>query len=385
MATTEAVDWMRSPTRREARVDVLRGIALLCIFVDHIPDDVLNAFTLRNYGFSDAAEIFVMLAGFACLMAYGRSFANHGITIGLRKILLRCARIYLFQMGLMVVVLAIVWLWNAHFHLEPTDLVPMLQRQVHTLIGGLTLRSQPSNLNILPLYIVLLGIFPAIYAGLRANLKLTLVISVGVWALSNIYPGLNLTNTFDGGKWFFDPFSWQLIFVIGAALAVVMAKSGGNLPTQPWLFALAWVFLAVSLLQASPWTNFGFPSLAPFSMNPPDKTHLAPLRLVHAIALVYVVLCWRMPPSFRRSTLIYAIEVCGKHSLEVFSAGTVLALLGRLAFTGYGNTWAMQVLVNLVGFATMTGLGHWLERARHARGVAAPMVKPPSTAGGTVI
>lgn len=65
-------------------------------------------------------------------------------------------------------------------------------------------------------------------------------------------------------------------------------------------------------------------------MAPPDKMHLAPLRLLHAMALVYVVLTLQIGTgtgwlSFRR-----AFELCGKHSLEVFSLGTVLAFVGTL-------------------------------------------------------
>ena len=57
---------------RDGRVDALRGVALLMMFVDHIPQNLLNRFTLRNIGFADAAEIFVLLAGFASMLAYGR-------------------------------------------------------------------------------------------------------------------------------------------------------------------------------------------------------------------------------------------------------------------------------------------------------------------------
>jgi hypothetical protein len=49
---------------RDLRIDFLRGLALLFIFIDHIPDNGLAHFTLRNFGFADAAEVFVLLAGF---------------------------------------------------------------------------------------------------------------------------------------------------------------------------------------------------------------------------------------------------------------------------------------------------------------------------------
>src|SRR5579859_4468276 len=82
------------PSRRDARVDLLRGIALLTIFVDHIPGNLLGDLTFRNFGFSDAAELFVILAGFSSMMAYGGCFERDGAMPGLRRIAARCLRIY---------------------------------------------------------------------------------------------------------------------------------------------------------------------------------------------------------------------------------------------------------------------------------------------------
>src|SRR3954469_22259996 len=50
---------------RDLRVDFFRGLALLIIFVDHIPENVFALITLRNFGFSDAAEIFIFLSGYS--------------------------------------------------------------------------------------------------------------------------------------------------------------------------------------------------------------------------------------------------------------------------------------------------------------------------------
>jgi hypothetical protein len=359
-------DWARKPARREARVDMLRGLALVCIYVDHIPRDILNWVTLRNVGFSDAAELFVMLAGFASIMAYGRSFARDGARTGLRRILLRCARLYVFQVGLLLATVGIVWVWTTYFNIQPRTLAPMLHGGVHALVPGLTLRSQPSNLNILPLYIILLALFPAIYAGIRFSLGLTVLASAAIWLAASIYPDLNLVNAFDGNGWFFDPFSWQFMFVLGAAMAVEMARRDGMLPRWPWLLVLCWVFLAASFMQSFPWTDWGLPNLAPLHMDPPDKTHLAPLRLLHALALVYVVLNGRAWRGMARNVVLRGFAVLGRHSLEVFSLGTVLGLIGRLAFRTYDGGWAMLLV------AMLLERGRGRAAGRPAVGVPAP-------------
>lgn len=99
-------------SKRDPRIDVLRGMALLMIFVDHIPGNVLSLVTLHNFGFSDAAEVFVLLAGMSSMMAYGKAFERDGALGGLHRIILRCARLYLFQIGLLLTTLVVVLLWT---------------------------------------------------------------------------------------------------------------------------------------------------------------------------------------------------------------------------------------------------------------------------------
>jgi hypothetical protein len=76
-------------SKRDPRIDVLRGIALLMIFVDHIPGNTLGLVTLHNFGFADAAEVFVLLAGMSSMFAYGRVFERDGALGGLRRIIWR--------------------------------------------------------------------------------------------------------------------------------------------------------------------------------------------------------------------------------------------------------------------------------------------------------
>src|SRR3954453_9663719 len=58
---------------RDLRIDVCRGIALWFIFLNHVPNNIGSWLTLRNYGFSDTAEVFVFISGVTCAMAYGRA------------------------------------------------------------------------------------------------------------------------------------------------------------------------------------------------------------------------------------------------------------------------------------------------------------------------
>ena len=104
---SDATAILAGPRRlpRDPRVDVLRRLALVMIFIDHVPGNLLGLVTLRNFGFADAAELFVPLAGFASMVAYGDSFAREGPTVGLRRVLVRCLRLYLFQAIMLLTVL----------------------------------------------------------------------------------------------------------------------------------------------------------------------------------------------------------------------------------------------------------------------------------------
>jgi hypothetical protein len=125
-------------SKRDPRIDVLRGLALLMIFVDHIPANVLGLATMHNFGFCDAAEAFVLLAGMSSMLAYGRAFERGGALSGLRRIVRRWGRLYVFQLGLLATTLVVVLLWTRHFNLQPLIVAPILNDPFSGILRGLT-------------------------------------------------------------------------------------------------------------------------------------------------------------------------------------------------------------------------------------------------------
>jgi hypothetical protein len=353
-------------SKRDPRVDVFRGLALLMIFVDHIPNNTLSLVTIRNFGFSDAAEIFVLLAGFSSMLAYGGVFDRDGANSGLRRILLRLGRLYLFQVGLLLTTLGVVLIWTTHYQMQPTIVAPILNAPVTGLAHALTLHAVPSYLDILPLYIVLLAAFPLIYVGMRKNFWLTLGVSAALWLAANLGGNLNLPNWIDGKSWTFDPFAWQFLFTLGAALAMVSAAHDGALPRARWLAWLCGAYLGFAFLVSAPWAAWRLPSLQSLTMPTPDKTHLDALRLLDMLALTYLLLSSARLRTLAASRPLRLLEACGRHSLEVFATGCILALFGRLLFRTFGSELGMQIAVNAVGLTTMCLVGLWLERQRHA-------------------
>lgn len=339
--------------QRDHRIDVLRGFALLMIFVDHIPANVLSLATLHNFGFCDAAEAFVLLAGMSSMLAYGRAFERSGALTGLRRILRRWARLYVVQLGLLITTLVVVYFWTRHYGFQPRIVGPLLNDPWTGLLHSLTLRAVPAYLDILPLYLALFAVFPLIYAGLRFNVWLTLVLSGALWVAANLVPNLNLPNWVTGEQWFFNPFAWQFLFAIGAAFTLLLAHHDGQLPRLRWATVLCAAFLIFALIETVPWRDWGLPDLRPFDLTPPDKTSLAPLRLLDILALTYLLFSSTAVKTIAASPLLRPVDVCGRHSLEVFAVGCIAALFGRLIFRTYGPTPAAQIAVNVIGLAAM--------------------------------
>lgn len=360
---------------RDVRVDFLRGVALLMIFIDHVPGNLLGLATLRNFGFSDAAEVFVLLSGFSSMMAYGGRFEREGVMQGLRHVAARLLRIYLFQAILLIVVMVMVGAWFEYFGIEPQHGAPYVRSGLTGLGKSLTLQAQPSALNILPLYIVLLALFPLIYGLIRISPWLALALSGALWAAVNLDPSINLTNWLDGQGWYFDPFAWQFLFVLGALTAVALRRTGGDLPAPLWARAGAWGYLGFALIAVAPWGVWGWSDWQPIALALPDKTVLAPLRLLDVLAMIGLALSSpRFHDLVRRPALRFVV-VCGRHSLEVFSLGTLLAMIGHMTFRMYGVTLGTQLLVNGVGMMLMILLAFGLERLRQRAAVQpAPQV-----------
>ena len=89
----------RPRSTRDPRLDVLRGVALVTIFVNHVPGNVYESLTIRNWGFSDAAEAFVLMSGVSAGIAYGPAFRPGGEAwAGLARVWGRAWTLYLVHL-----------------------------------------------------------------------------------------------------------------------------------------------------------------------------------------------------------------------------------------------------------------------------------------------
>jgi hypothetical protein len=360
---------------RDLRIDFFRGVALWWIFTDHVPADWLGLFSIRNFALCDATEVFVLLAGYAGGIAYGSTMSAQGWLYAAADVIKRAWTLYIAHIFLFVVFAAQVGFSAAALdradYLDEIHLDAMGAAPYRALLEALTLHFQPAYLNILPLYVALLLMFALALPLLRwppllAGLSLTLYAAAR-------YFGLNLPS-WTGGGWFFNPFTWQLLFMMGA----ILSFAPGERPKRSLPFDILAVLVVIFGLVMQ-WVIWVYPSSVAHlpaaivrALMSVDKAGLHPFRLISILALTW--LAARMIPlqaAWLKSGIASPFVLAGQHSLPVFCAGIFLAFLGRLATEANSGLWA-QIGVNVTGAVslwTVAAVAAWYSnKGRASRG-----------------
>src|SRR5271168_4501735 len=222
-----------SPTAapRDLRLDFFRGLALICIFIDHIQENYLNYFTLSALGFFDAAEVFIFISGFTAALVYGRALAARGMLIAGVQVLRRAWQLYVAHIFLFMIFIAevsyTVNAFNNPMYNEEMGVGDFLEHPHIAVVHALLLQFQPTYLDILPLYIVMLLIFPAVLVCLRRHPMVALVLSALIYLEVQIF-NVDTPAYPPGNVWTFNPLAWQFLFVLGAVLGRTETRSSGR-------------------------------------------------------------------------------------------------------------------------------------------------------------
>ena len=361
---------------RDLRLDFFRGLSLFFIFIDHIPENALAYFTLRSVAFNDAAEVFIFISGYTAALVYGQSLRENGVLFATAQIYRRVwqlyvAHIFLFVIFTAEVSYAIVLLQNP-LYTEELGVADFLKEPHLAIIRALTLAFQPTFLDILPLYIVLLATFPVVLVLLQRNRFLPLLLSAVVYGMT-LRHGWAFHTRPSHDVWFFNPLAWQFLFVIGATAGHDQISARAPFPTKRWVgrvaIVIALCFAVINFSWTLHWIYDPFPPLfakALWSYSL-DKTNLAPLRLlsflVVAIATVYFV---RPDSAFLHSRWARPVIICGQQSLYIFCLGILLSVLGHFWLAEFSGGFLAQVAVNVVGIGAMIGMATVLEWYRAA-------------------
>lgn len=366
---------------RDIRLDLFRGLALWFIFLDHIPTNIVSWLTVRNYGFSDATEIFVFISGYTAVIAYGRMMLRDGWPIATARVARRVWQLYVAHILLFVFFIAqIAWVEMARHTgslIQEMELMGMSKDPYRAVLEAALLRFRPVNLDVLPLYIVLLASFPFVLPAILRWPWLVLGVSATLYAATCHYDW-NLPAYPEEKVWYFNPMAWQFVFYTGAC-CVVLAPAFARL--DRWrrpLAAVALLYLVASGFIVMSWHYNWVERLIPDwvarQIYPIDKTNVDILRFLHFLAIAWLVrLAVRPDAKFLRWPLLRPLRTCGEHSLQVFCLGTFLALSAQVIVSSDEESIPLQVGVSVAGIAIMSVAAYaatWLKKGLARENVA---------------
>ena len=370
---------------RDLRLDLFRGIANWAIFLDHIPDNVVNWITTRNYGFSDAADLFVFISGYTASFVYARMMIERGFVVGATRLFKRVWQLYVAHIVLFVIYIVAIAFLAVRFGdseiINDFNVAGLIDHATDTLGQGLLLKFKPVNLDVLPLYIVLMGFFPPVLWMMLRQPDLTMLASIALWLLAR-YFGWNF-RAYPAGTWYFDPYAWQVLFLFGSWCALGGARRAMNLITAPITLyvCIAYLLFALVMTMAGRFADFGamFPDWLYSAFNPNDKTYLAPYRFIHFVVIVILVI--RFIPKDWPPLEWKAFDppiVCGQQSLAVFCVGVFLSFVAHFLLSLSSGSIFVQILVSLAGIAIMTVVAYYISWSKRQDKPAkvAPVPKP---------
>jgi len=323
-------------------IDFWRGLVLCTIFINHVPGNILEAITHRNYGVSDSAEAFVFLSGVSLALAYGHRF-QPGERFGvLLAMLRRVLKLYGVHVALSFAAIAI-FSAGALYWRQP-DLLMAHGRSLYVkdawtcLIGIVTLGHQLGYFNILPLYMALILAVPVQLWLARIDMSLMLIVSALVYAATR-YAGWNLPNWPANGGWFLNPFAWQFIMAIGVAAGLTL-KQQGSIPVTRPLVILAAIVVTIGFLMSPYGPGAARNWIAVHGHLDTDKTVLGLTRLSHFLALAYLIYACQLSAYLRRLPVFAPLATLGRHGLLIFALLSVMSALGQvLVATVRASVW----------------------------------------------
>jgi hypothetical protein len=358
----------------DLRILLLLGVANWFLFLDHIPHNAVSSLTLRNFGFSGATDLFVFVGGYAAAAIYAKMMLERGFVVAATRIFKRTWQLYAAYVVLFVVYVELIGYvatqTAAPEIISEFNITGFIDYPIRTLIHGLLLQAKPLNLDVLQLFIVLMALLPIVLFGMLRWPRPTMAASVALYLAARRFDW-NLSS-FPEGRWYFNPFCWQLLFVLGAWFALGGKRQAGLIRSMQdtpavRIAALLYLLFALAITSAARLPNLAEvipdPLLSAFLPN--DKENLAPSRVLHLLALAFLFTLvvprnWR---GFRWQALQPAIK-CGEEWLAMFCSGVFLSFAAHFVLITGPSSLAMQVLVSIAGISGMASIAYYVSWSR---------------------
>ncbi|MEM8579491.1 MAG: OpgC domain-containing protein [Pseudomonadota bacterium] len=375
---------------RDLRLDFFRGIAMFIILFAHTPGNFLTSWIPARWGFSDATEIFVFCSGMASAIAFGATFDRVGMALGSARVVFRIWQVYWAHVGLFFATAAMLafltdldittrnYWGQMNLWMLFVDHREELWTNPDILFRFMTLQWVPNLFDILPMYMVILAIMPAIMLLARVHFGVVAAFSVLLWVGAQRawmeglgLPYLNFTaEPWVGSddwqrRWFLNPFGWQLVFFTGFAF---MRGWLPKPPVTPLLFGLCLLIVLANVpLSNIGVREFGFDWAREWRIENRQlisKTDFGVLRYVQFLALAYVmwVLAGDKGDRLRAGAgalgrawapVLRIVLKVGQQSLAVFVVSIFVARFNGFAMDMLGRDVPTTLAVNAFGCACL--------------------------------
>ncbi|MFM0228484.1 OpgC domain-containing protein [Paraburkholderia dipogonis] len=346
---------------RSIEVDFFRGVVLIVIVLDHIPGSALSHLMLHAYALCDSAEVFVFLGGYASAAAYTAVLTGRGENAAKMRFVRRCWEIYrAYLLTAVLTLLSGAILASLNLNRPMVDLTgwpPFAVQPLREAFDIMLLRRQPYLSSVLPMYVIFALCVPFVVPLARRSSLMALGLSLLVWALAR--PLAALFSIDDVADWAFNPFAWQLMFVLGILCRVqpISERFHASRTARWFTWVAAVAVLAFAIVKLFVLTQ---PLPGTFKQN------LSPDRVIN-----FIVIAWLAAQFVRMGSIAWlarrlpAVVTVGRTGLVCFVAGTLVSLIVDTAtphmFHGFRG-----VLIGLGG--DLVAIGAVLMIARGWRG-----------------
>jgi hypothetical protein len=367
-------------------IDSIRGYCLVNIFINHITFGYLHNISPSNFGYSDSSELFVFLSGTSSFIAMGHFSTKNMIKRAWRRAL----ELYACNLGIIIATLLIMALASAvvahrNWPQDPLTLAAQSQPIAKVAWHLITLQQSVGFSMVLRLYVVLMIAAPAFLWLASQRWWLPLLPAALIWIIAGHFRLVEY-DSLTGAPLMLTVLPWTLIFACGIAAGAAY-RQGVEIPKSKWLLAAAVLVLLsylVLLYSQSSWAA-GLAWIKARDVHfwtGSSKAYQSPLRVAHALSLIYLVVACRKAPLIRLLhglTASHMLPRLGRHSLPIFAFGAVFAVAANgLVFWSHQRfgasmppTLSTELILILLGLLAMRSIADHQGR-RHA---------PPITEG----
>lgn len=321
-------------TERDLRIDFLRGLFIVSLTGTHFTwfanvagyTNPIRFYDIQPFGFSSPAEFFVFFSGYVLALVFGRSFGTTGFWLTQARAFHRAWDLYVLNVFTLTIIAGCsVFLFLDSPALQHVSMIDKLSKDpTGFLFRFLTFRSAFAFFEILRNYIFFIPLVAVFLKLSRVHVALPLSISFAVWlALQLDYFPRQAYVTF-------NPLGWQLLFFLGASIAVYKPLTSWTFPHRTLQLAVCFAFFAICFVIK----QYFFPDIVAQNIPSAEKAIVGPLRLLHFVVLLWTAMI--LTPSSSTlggNKLTMSFVAVGQNSLECFCTTNILVYFGAHLIT----------------------------------------------------